>query len=80
MRGRQTAAMLRLMGIEQLIASDIDDYITKAIDLASNRGLNEAIRETIVARKKNVFGRTEANAGFADKIYSSVLAHADATR
>ena len=80
MRGRQTAAMLRLMGIEQLIASDIDDYIAKAIDLASNRGLNEAIRETIVARKENVFGRTETNAGFADKIYSSVIAHADAAR
>ena len=79
MRGRQTAAMLRLMGLENLIAADIDDYVTKAIDLASNRGMNEAIRETIAARKTRLFGRAEANAGFADKILSTVAAHANAS-
>ena len=80
MRGRQTMAMLQLMGLEQLIAADIDDYVAKAVEVASNHGLNVAIRETIVARKTNIFGRAEANAGFSDKIFSSVIAHANVTR
>lgn len=74
MRGRQTAAMLRLMGLESLIATDIDDYIAKAIQLASNRSMNESVRETIAERKSNVFGRTEASAEFANKIYDTVVA------
>ena len=78
MRGRQTAAMLRLMGLDNLVASDIDDYVAKAIDLASNRGLNESIREAIAARKDNVFGRAEASTGFADRIFATAMAHAGA--
>ena len=75
MRGRQTAAMLRMMGLESLIATDVDDYVTKAIELASNRSMNESIRELIAARKTMVFGRSEANAGFADALCSTVLTH-----
>jgi predicted O-linked N-acetylglucosamine transferase (SPINDLY family) len=75
MRGRQTSAMLRLMGLEQLIASDIDDYVAKAIDIASNQVVNASIRETIATRKANLFGRAEANAEFAEKVYSTALAH-----
>ena len=79
MRGRQTAAMLRLMELDQLIAADIDDYVAKAIELASNRGLNESIREAIAARAAMVFGRNEANGDFADKILSTVVAHRGTT-
>ncbi|MEO8102606.1 MAG: hypothetical protein ABI790_08770 [Betaproteobacteria bacterium] len=77
MRGRQTAAMLRLMGLETLIATDIDGYVTKAIELASNATMNESVRATIAAKKGNVFGRSDANAAFADRIYSTALAHAN---
>ncbi len=74
MRGRQTAAMLRLMGLESLIASNVDDYVAKAIELASNRGMNESVRETIAKRNSNVFGRAEASVEFADRIYGTVVA------
>ena len=80
MRGRQTAAMLRLMGLAQLIAADVDEYVAKAIDLASNRGLNQSIRETIAARKMNVFGRAEANEAFGDKLLATVAAHTGAKK
>ena len=80
MRGRQTAAMLRLMGLNQLIATDADDYVTKAIELASNRGLNASIRESIAARAAKVFGREEANGEFADKILATVISHAGHAR
>ena len=76
MRGRQTAAMLRMMGLENLIASDVDDYVAKSIELVNNRVLNKSNRETIAAEKTKVFGRGEVNAGFADAIYSAVLARA----
>jgi CRISPR-associated protein Csy1 len=76
MRGRQTAAMLRLMGLPQLIAADVDDYVAKAIELAANRELNASIRDTIALKKGNVFGRAQANAEFAEKIYSTVIVHA----
>jgi CRISPR-associated protein Csy1 len=49
MRGRQSAAMLRLAGIPELIARDGDDYVriaTRVVnDAAWRRGLGAAIRE-----------------------------------
>ncbi len=77
MRGRQTGAMLRLMGLPQLIAADVDDYVAKAIELAANRELNTSIRDTIALEKHNVFGRAQANTEFAEKVYSTVIAHAN---
>ena len=75
MRGRQTIAMLRLLGLEPLIAADIDDYVAKAIGLVSNRGMNELIRELIAKKKSNLFGRAEASAEFAEKVYAAALGH-----
>ena len=75
MRGRQTMAMLQLMGLEQLIAADIADYVAKAIDVASNREMNESMREMIAKKKSNVFGRAAASAEFAEKIYAAALGH-----
>ncbi len=74
MRGRQTMAMLRLMGLEQLIADDIDGYVAKAIELASNSAMSAAIRETIAAKKLSIFDRGEANAEFAERIYAVACA------
>ncbi|MEP7155692.1 MAG: hypothetical protein ABI905_07945 [Betaproteobacteria bacterium] len=79
MRGRQTAAMLRLMGLEKLIAADVDDYVRKAVDIASNRGINESIREAIARGKLNLFGRAEASSDFAAKVFAAVAAHAGNT-
>ena len=77
MRGRQTAAMLRMMELPLLIASDVDDYVSKAIELASNRGLNESIREIIAAKKMYLFGQADANGAFAERILATVNAHSD---
>ena len=71
MRGRQTSAMLTMMGLEHLIAADVDEYVARAIDLASNQSSNKMMREQISAQKINIFGRAEANAGFAEKIHAA---------
>jgi len=49
MRGRQSAGMLKLIGVEELIATDVDDYLRIADrlcgDLAWRASLSERIRE-----------------------------------
>ena len=80
MRGRQTAAMLRLMGLDNLLASDVDDYVKKAIAVASDRVLNESLRAAIARGKSSLFGRAEASAQFADSVYATVLDHARTSR
>jgi predicted O-linked N-acetylglucosamine transferase (SPINDLY family) len=37
MRGRHTAAILRHMGVADMIANDTDDYVARAIELGRNR-------------------------------------------
>ncbi len=46
MRGRQSAGMLRLMGIDELIATDADDYVRIAARLVADR----AWRQSLVTR------------------------------
>ena len=50
MRSRQTAAMMQAMGLSELIATDADDYVTKAIALASDPARCRALATTIRER------------------------------
>lgn len=68
MRARQTAAMLAMMGLEELIAPDADSYVRLAIDVASNRDRNRALRQAIVARREALFGRPEPLAAFSETL------------
>jgi predicted O-linked N-acetylglucosamine transferase (SPINDLY family) len=49
-RGLQGAAMLDALGLSELIASDVDDYVAKAIRLARSPGLRTALQRRIEAR------------------------------
>lgn len=49
MRGRQSMAMLRQMGLPQLIARDRDDYVRIAVDLGRNAGLRADLSREIDA-------------------------------
>lgn len=49
MRGRQTAAMLRMLGLEALIAADVDAYVEITIALCRDRERRTALRSAIVA-------------------------------
>ena len=68
MRGRQTAAMLRVMGADALIASDVDMYVRTAIDVATNQSLNQDLRALINANKRALFDRDDLNGQFADAL------------
>ena len=70
MRGRQTAAMLQMMGVNTLVTSDLDGYVKTAIDVATNQTLNRDLRATINANKRALFDRDDLNGQFADTLYA----------
>lgn len=65
MRGRQTMGMLRLMGLEQPIAANTEEYVRIALEIARDPARNAALREAIVARRGVLFDRPEPVQAFA---------------
>jgi len=59
MRGRQSAGMLRMMGIEELIAGDEDAYVAAAVAIANERERREELSRRIVASHPVLFERDE---------------------
>ncbi|MDQ6621177.1 MAG: tetratricopeptide repeat protein [Pseudomonadota bacterium] len=60
MRGRQSAAMLRIMGVDELIASDVDAYVGIATRLVQDVVWRETLRTRLGAAQDALFGRREA--------------------
>ncbi len=54
-RGRQTAAMLRLLDLPGLIAADDDDYVTKAVAVLADADARRSLREQLRARGARLF-------------------------
>lgn len=65
MRGRQTAAMLRQVGADALVARDEDDYVAIAVRLCSDAGARRAVVERIAAGKAALFDDTGVADAFA---------------
>jgi CRISPR-associated protein Csy1 len=59
MRGRQTAGMLRLMGMAELVAESAEDYVRIAVEVARDRDRNAALRRAILERREVLFDRPE---------------------
>ncbi len=55
MRGRQTAFMLRRLGLEAWIADDPDDYVAKAVQLLQQPEQRQAVRETLLRNQPRLF-------------------------
>ncbi len=55
MRGRQSLAMLRLAGLEELVASDVDDYVRLATRLAIDREWRATIGARVRAGAAQIF-------------------------
>ncbi|HXD82861.1 MAG TPA: tetratricopeptide repeat protein [Rudaea sp.] len=67
MRGRQTAGLMRLIGLDELIATSEDDYVRIAVRLAQDAAWRAELRARIHARKTELFedrGAVEALAQF----------------
>lgn len=55
MRARQSAAMMRLAGVPELIAENADAYVSIARELAEHRGARETLRHRLVAGHATLF-------------------------
>lgn len=59
MRGRQSCGMLRAMGIEELIASDEDEYVRIALKLGKSPDYHKEISSRILGSAGKIFGDDE---------------------
>jgi predicted O-linked N-acetylglucosamine transferase (SPINDLY family) len=55
MRGRQTMAMLELIEARELIATDSDDYMTKAVRIASDKNARQSLHHLIQTNSHRLF-------------------------
>ena len=65
-RGRQTSAMLRIMQMPELIATNEDDYIAKAAALIRDSSRRESLCNAIRVRQSRLFDDDAAVKAFAD--------------
>lgn len=56
MRGRQTAGLLRFIGLSNFVASTEDEYVIKAVELAHNIELRKSVGEQLAQNKQKLFG------------------------
>jgi predicted O-linked N-acetylglucosamine transferase (SPINDLY family) len=55
MRGRQTMAMLKLLGVEELIAQSPEDYLAIARKLGTDRQYRDQVSQRILANRARLF-------------------------
>ncbi|MBL8299567.1 MAG: hypothetical protein JNN30_14615 [Rhodanobacteraceae bacterium] len=70
MRGRQSAAMLRRLGLDELVATSADDYVDRAVALATAPERRAELSQTLVARKHLLFEDRAAANAFADFLHT----------
>jgi len=68
MRGRQSAGMLRLMGIDELVATDADEYLRIATRLALDADWRSDIASLIAAGQGRIFGDPAPVTAFAEAL------------
>ena len=74
MRGRQSAGMLQLMGIGDLVASDADDYVRIATRLAQDAGRRKDVASRIVGAHGCLFDDRTPVASLAQLLFESATA------
>ncbi|HVF36122.1 MAG TPA: tetratricopeptide repeat protein, partial [Candidatus Saccharimonadia bacterium] len=55
MRARHTSAMLRQLGLDQLVARDLDDYVRIAVGVGRDHALRQRLSATIRERKARLY-------------------------
>lgn len=68
MRGRQTAAMLAMMDLEELVAASAEDLAALAVAVARDRERNRELRRRIGERRGEIFDRPEPLEAFSSAL------------
>jgi protein O-GlcNAc transferase len=66
MRGRQSMAMLELIGLDELVAQDIDAFLEIALRLGSDANYRQSIRAKILDHRNKLFDDAEPTRALAD--------------
>jgi predicted O-linked N-acetylglucosamine transferase (SPINDLY family) len=72
MRGRHTAAILEMMGVDETIARSVDDYVAIAVRLGRDAAARAAVRARIAANKPRVYGDRACIAALEDFLERAV--------
>jgi protein O-GlcNAc transferase len=72
MRGRQSAAMLKMLGLDELIASDKTHYLDIALRLGQDKVYRQVIRDAIRANDHLLFDDPAPTKAFAELVESLV--------
>ncbi len=70
MRGRQSGAMLRQLGLDALVADSEADYVERAVTLVSSPEQIRELAHDIAERKHLLFGDREVCTAFADFLHN----------
>jgi predicted O-linked N-acetylglucosamine transferase (SPINDLY family) len=72
MRGRHTYGILKMIGLEETIATDTDDYVRIAAQLGTDAGYREHIRAAILAHREHLYNDTACIQGLEDSFRQAV--------
>ena len=75
MRGRQTQAMLKIVGVPELIATDRQSYVATAVGLARDRAIAADLRRRILAGHGALYDRGEPIEALAGHLVAIHDAH-----
>ena len=73
MRGRQSQAMLRILGVGELVVADVESYVETAVRLGGDREWRNSIAERIVAHRGELFERDEPVRALEDFLVRAAL-------
>jgi protein O-GlcNAc transferase len=71
-RGRQTSAMLEIMGVDGLTAKIDSEYVAKAANLVGDPAARAAFRERIIERSGTLFEHQKVISAFAEFLQRAV--------
>jgi len=66
MRGRQSMGMLRMLGAQDLVAADAEEYVSRAVEMGRDRERRDAASAVISGNLERLFDREEPVAAFND--------------
>jgi predicted O-linked N-acetylglucosamine transferase (SPINDLY family) len=78
LRGRQSAAMLRRIGVPELVCADADAWVAQAVALGRDRERREHLRARVGAGKHRLYDDPAPVAAFADLLDGIAPAARDA--
>lgn len=80
MRGRHTYSFLKMMGLDELIANDLESYVQLAIRIGRDAPMRERVRTEISRRVARLYGDMTSVRALEEFVRNAVAAYPDHVR